>query len=124
MRDEYLTYFGSNITLTCQITGTPKPTGVYWEKRVNNGSKLITSETAGIRGCSLEVPSLTILYATTVDTGMYTCHAVNPVGVGRSLQIQLKVEGGRFTKLLKFLFNFKPVLSQEYDSCDINSCIE
>ncbi|CAC5410866.1 HMCN [Mytilus coruscus] len=93
LHDEYLAFVGSNITLTCQITGTPEPTDVYWERRVNNSSKFITAGTAGIHGCSLEVPSLTILYVTTLDSGMYTFHAVNPVGIGSSRQIKLKVIG-------------------------------
>ncbi|XP_052079356.1 hemicentin-2-like isoform X1 [Mytilus californianus] len=93
IHDEYLTYFGSNITLHCHVTGTPKPTDVYWERSVNNGSKIIRSDTAGIHGSTLESPSLTILYVTTLDTGMYMCHAVNLVGIGRSRQIKLQVAG-------------------------------
>ncbi|CAC5384056.1 HMCN [Mytilus coruscus] len=93
LQDEYLADFGSNITLHCHVTGTPKPTDVYWERSVNNGSKIIRSDTAGIHGSTLESPSLAILYVTTLDSGMYMCHAVNLVGIGRSRQIKLQVEG-------------------------------
>ncbi|VDI64481.1 Hypothetical predicted protein [Mytilus galloprovincialis] len=93
LQDEYLAYFGKNITLHCHVTGSPQPTDIYWEKSVNNGSKLIRSDTAGIHGSTLESPSLTIIYVTTVDSGMYMCHAVNIVGIGRSRQIKLQVVG-------------------------------
>lgn len=101
LQDEYLAYFGKNITLHCHVTGSPQPTDIYWEKSVNNGSKLIRSDTAGIHGSTLESPSLTIIYVTTMDSGMYMCHAVNIVGIGRSRQIKLQVVGGMFKDCLQ-----------------------
>lgn len=51
-------------------------------------------ETVGISGCSIEVPSLTILNVTTSESGLYTCFARNDIGIGESKPIDVTVIGG------------------------------
>lgn len=77
------------------MTAYPNVTHVYWEKEVNGFRNVINSWTVGIRGASLETPSLTIVKSTTADAGNYKCVATNDVGTGISETITLKVIGSK-----------------------------
>ena len=83
--------------MTCDIRSTPNHTQVYWHKVSNELKTNITSETSGIDGATVISPSLTILRTVTSDSGLYTCCAVNAVGIGCSNTTQLTVIGGEFT---------------------------
>lgn len=88
---EHTAHYGEELTIHCNVTSSPVHKTVYWEKR--NGGEVIplTSQTKGIRGITVEAPSLTIIFVTSTDTGSYTCFAKNNVGVGESRTAELKV---------------------------------
>ncbi|XP_071148708.1 hemicentin-1-like [Mytilus edulis] len=85
--------YGEKVTLFCNFTAYPNVTRVYWEKEVNGAKNVINSWTVGIRGASVESPSLTIVKSTTADVGNYKCVATNVIGTGYSETISLKVIG-------------------------------
>ncbi|CAC5383738.1 unnamed protein product [Mytilus coruscus] len=85
--------YGEKVTLFCNMTAYPNVTHVYWEKEVNRTKNVINSWTVGIRGASVEAPSLTIMKSSTADAGNYRCVATNDVGTGYSESISLKVIG-------------------------------
>ncbi|XP_076080046.1 contactin-4-like [Mytilus galloprovincialis] len=92
---EQTAHFGEEITIQCTVQSDPHHATVYWEKR--NGDKIttLTSQTKGIRGITIVVPSLTIMFVTSTDNGTYTCYAENSVGVGKSKTIKLNVIAGK-----------------------------
>ncbi|XP_076087710.1 hemicentin-1-like [Mytilus galloprovincialis] len=87
--------YGEKVTLFCNFTAYPNVTRVYWEKEVNGAKNVINSWTVGIRGASVESPSLTIVKSTTADVGNYKCVATNVIGTGYSETISLKVIGSK-----------------------------
>ncbi|CAG2212939.1 HMCN [Mytilus edulis] len=50
--------------------------------------------TNGVRGSTVDMPSLTIMFVTSTDSGYYTCIAENIIGVGTSRASNLKVIAG------------------------------
>ncbi|XP_019670160.2 V-set and immunoglobulin domain-containing protein 10 isoform X4 [Felis catus] len=87
-------FVGSNVTLTCQVSGAYPPAKILWLRNLTqpevvirpNGHYLITqngqSSTLTIRNCSQ-----------VLDEGYYVCQAKNPVGV-REVDIWLSVKVG------------------------------
>ncbi|XP_011286101.2 V-set and immunoglobulin domain-containing protein 10 isoform X1 [Felis catus] len=85
-------FVGSNVTLTCQVSGAYPPAKILWLRNLTqpevvirpNGHYLITqngqSSTLTIRNCSQ-----------VLDEGYYVCQAKNPVGV-REVDIWLSVK--------------------------------
>lgn len=91
------------MTLDCNATSFPAHTSVYWQ-RISTGTTTnitsITSDTcdiACIDGVTILNPSLTILMATTADSGLYICYITNKVGTGHSEVINLTIMGGNST---------------------------
>lgn len=80
--------------MECYVNATPDHTDVYWKHEVSGVERTLNEGTTGVRGSSVEVPSLTIITVTTSDIGFYTCMARNYVGTGRSQPIELLVNGG------------------------------
>lgn len=80
--------------MTCNVDSKPIPTLVYWEKK-NGFVTRITNNTFGIEGLSKENPSMTILYATVSDAGLYTCFVGNGVGISQSSNINVTAIGGK-----------------------------
>lgn len=88
--------FGSSYTIECQIISHPAHTTVYWQHNYNGIIRTIKNDTLGVSGIFIDNPSLTIDFITTSDSGKYTCIAENVVGVGKSQDVDLKVNGGTF----------------------------
>lgn len=87
---KYETYYGLSATLLCIITNFgPSVYMVYWKRFINNATTIITSETIGVVGSSIDNPSITIAFARESMSGEYSCFAVNNVGTGSSLPVVL-----------------------------------
>lgn len=86
--------FGDTITFNCTIRSHPNFTKVYWEKRNGDTVTTLTAGTNGITGITIDIPSLTIIFVTSTDSGYYTCNSENVVGVGTSRALNLKVNAG------------------------------
>lgn len=80
---------GESVTIDCQSTGIPAP-AISWQK---DGSNLLTSQRVLIDANGV----VNILGAISVDAGIYTCTAQNPVG-NATANTSLNVIGG--TELL------------------------
>lgn len=91
----YTAHFGENATIKCQVKSNPNHTFVYWEKTVGDTIIKMTSTTKGISGSTVENPSITIEHVTPTDSGLYTCHAENIVGISSSRSINIKVKAGK-----------------------------
>lgn len=92
---EQTAHFGEELTINCSVQSNPIHEKVYWEKRNGDEVTTLTSQTKGIRGITIVVPSLTIIFVTSTDTGSYICYAKNSVGVGKSKTIMLNVIAGK-----------------------------
>lgn len=112
--EEQTAQFGDTISINCTVRSHPNHTHVYWEKRNGDAVTTLTSETNGIRGSSIYMPSLTIMFATSTDTGSYTCNAENVIGVGISQASKLQINAGELNRLKIYTTH------QIYISCRIN----
>lgn len=91
--------FGAEMNLLCNVNSTLPITIVYWERIINGVISRITRETIGTDGINAENPSLTILFSTSADSGLYTCLAGNVVGITHSSLINVTVVGGRLIEV-------------------------
>lgn len=82
------------ITLGCKVTAIPSYTAIYWQKKSEDITTNITSDSLTIEGITITTPSMSILKALPADSGMYTCYAVNNAGTGHSGSVNLTVYGG------------------------------
>lgn len=81
----YRTGIGYSITLVCRISNAiPAVSKVYWQRLTNNATTVLTSDSVGIEGVTVDSPSLTISSAKESMSGEYTCFAINSVGTGSS----------------------------------------
>lgn len=87
--------YGLNVTLNCNVTSFPVHFYVYWQRISNGTTTNITSSQAGIHGVSNILPSLIILMIKSADSGLFTCFALNIVGIGYSDVVNLTVTGGK-----------------------------
>lgn len=67
---------------------------MYWERVINGFISRIYQDTIGIKGTNADNPSLTIIYSTNADSGLYTCLVGNAVGISRSTYMNVTVAGG------------------------------
>lgn len=86
-------FVGSNVTLTCQVSGASPPAQILWLRNLTQPKTVIQpsshylitrsgqSSTLTIRNCSQDL-----------DEGYYVCRAENPIGV-REVDIWLSVKG-------------------------------
>lgn len=93
----YEVEYGQNVTLECNVTSKPAYTNIYWQKITNDTVTNITSDTSNIDGVSTMEPFLTIVKATTSDSGRYACLVENLIGTGESEFTSLTVVGGMHT---------------------------
>lgn len=98
----YSSDYGKEVTIECTVAAIPDVKRIFWEQYVNGEKTSINARTIGIRGSTVEKPSLTILNATLTDYGDYICFAENTVGIGRSRTTYLNVHGG----LIFFKFSY------------------
>ncbi|CAG2249887.1 unnamed protein product [Mytilus edulis] len=86
----HLTGTGYTITITCSVKNTyPEVSNVYWQRYLHGSTTMIHSNSIGIKGVTVENPSLIIPYAMESMTGEYICFAENSVGTGSSLPAKL-----------------------------------
>ncbi|XP_060068235.1 hemicentin-1-like [Ylistrum balloti] len=90
---QYNTLLGTSVTIDCTVSANPQATSVAWERVIGGVTTTITIDGTKFVGSSVNNPSLTITDASTDDMGYYVCTAVNSVGVGRSSQGYLTVDG-------------------------------
>ncbi|XP_060075588.1 mucin-17-like [Ylistrum balloti] len=85
---------GDNVTLACNVTGTPVVTDVFWQ-RIVSGGEIETLVVDGVRytGVTPGDPSLRIISVAISDSAVYICKANNSVGTGSSNLITLEIEG-------------------------------
>lgn len=110
----HLTGTGYTVTLICKVTNAfPEVFRVYWQRYLHGSITVISSASIGIKGVTVESPSLIIPSAMESMTGEYTCFAVNSVGTGSSLPATLT--GGIYYKhhQLQSMYNIilHPVIS-------------
>ncbi|CAC5368999.1 HMCN [Mytilus coruscus] len=88
---QYTAHYGDSVTLECDINAIPAPTRIFWYKTVNGIRIEMSNGFAGTLGITLNNPSLTIVFATSADTGRYTCFAQNAAGIGQSQSTMLEI---------------------------------
>lgn len=81
--------------MECDVNAYPLPQKIFWHKTVNGMVIGISDGFAGTQGSTLSTPSLTIIFASSADTGRYTCIAQNAAGVGHSKSTMLKILAGK-----------------------------
>lgn len=86
--------YGEKVMIACVVNAYPRPTKIYWEKESNSITNVINNGTIGTYGITVANPSLTIVYATDSDSGLYKCVAINEFGMGYSSSVKLSVTGG------------------------------
>ncbi|CAC5425775.1 HMCN [Mytilus coruscus] len=86
--------YGQPFTLDCNISSFPNYTSVYWQRMSNGTTSDITSDYVEISYNITMFPSMTILKAVSVDSGLYICYAENIVGTGYSDAVNVTVIGG------------------------------
>ncbi|CAG2206441.1 unnamed protein product [Mytilus edulis] len=90
--DSFLSNYGKELTLHCNVTSSPVHSEVIWKVKQNGVVRTITSQTSGIRGVTKDNPSLTINFVTLSDDGLYTCCATSIIGTGKSRSVRLSVD--------------------------------
>ncbi|VDI34068.1 Hypothetical predicted protein [Mytilus galloprovincialis] len=79
---------GTNITIPCNVSPTSEVTKISWYK---NNSTLDIYGNDRFSGGTISAPSLKIFFVEENDEGNYTCQAMNPVGIGKSVPIHMQV---------------------------------
>lgn len=97
----YNTTYGKQVILECKIAAYPPVTLVYWQRKIGDDITTLNEGTIGTKGISADMPSLVLMFATTSDSGIYTCFASNRAGTQKSLEAILIVEGGTYL-IIKF----------------------
>ncbi|KAK3107564.1 hypothetical protein FSP39_017383 [Pinctada imbricata] len=94
-QSSYAVLYGNDATLSCTVSGVPSVSSVYWEKTVNGSTSVINSTTdvAKYGGVTLGSPSVEIYNVDFDDDAIYVCKAVNLVGTGSSVQVDLTITG-------------------------------
>ncbi|XP_071151133.1 contactin-4-like, partial [Mytilus edulis] len=106
----HLTGTGYTVTLVCKVKNAiPEVFRVYWQRYLHGSITVISSASIGIKGVTVESPSLIIPSAMESMTGEYTCFAVNSVGTGSSLPATLTVKAGGPS-------NIPVIISEDSDS--------
>ncbi|CAG2199111.1 unnamed protein product [Mytilus edulis] len=83
----------SAFTLTCTIVNADPPIfKVYWMRKINNKTTILSSATIGIYNVTVEYPSITFESADSSMSGEYICFATNNIGTGQSSQVLLHVK--------------------------------
>ncbi|XP_033753605.1 hemicentin-1-like isoform X5 [Pecten maximus] len=90
---QYSIVTGNDVTIQCTVTADPSHTVVFWERIIGGVTTQLTIDNVNYAGSQVNSPSLTVLSATTADTGVYVCKASNTVGTGQSSNVQLSVTG-------------------------------
>lgn len=94
-KNNYQVDYGDNVTINCTVDAEPQVTDIFWIK--SDSQQIITLNTGlpGTEGMTVDVPSLTITYATETDAGLYACYAINKRGTGNSKTARVTVKGGK-----------------------------
>ena len=88
--DPPITKIGTEVTITCTLTGSPAALSVKWKK---GGSDLDTSDSNKYSGGTKDTPSLSIKNVAQSDEGSYQCVATNAGGTTESTPTLLFVIG-------------------------------
>ncbi|XP_021370011.1 hemicentin-1-like [Mizuhopecten yessoensis] len=84
---------GTTVTLACSISANPVYSTVYWQRNIGSGTQTITIDNINFSGSTVSSPSLTVISASSSDSGSYRCFATNSVGTGQSGFTTLTVSG-------------------------------
>ncbi|OWF56211.1 Titin [Mizuhopecten yessoensis] len=82
---QYSIVTGNDVTIQCTVTADPAHNNVFWERTIGGNTNQITIDNLKYSGSQLNSPSLTILSATSADSGLYVCKASNVVGTGQNV---------------------------------------
>lgn len=90
--------YGENFTINSTIEAEPTITDIFYIK--SDGIQIITLNAGlpGTVGMTIDMPSLTITYATESDAGLYACYAINKIGNGNSNTVLVTIKGGKIVK--------------------------
>ena len=88
--DPPIAKIGTEVTITCTLTGSPAATAMKWKK---DGSDLDTSDANKYSGGTKDTPSLSIKNVAQSDEGSYQCVATNVGGTTDSTPTRLFVIG-------------------------------
>lgn len=93
---------GTNVTIQCYVSPSSEVINITWDR---NNSTLDIQGNDRYDGGTISSPSLEIYFVQENDDGNYTCKAVNPVGIGKSLPIRLQVLPGKYYLLSNSIYN-------------------
>jgi hypothetical protein len=92
----YSIFVGSNVLLSCSVSGNPVVTNVFWTVTRNGFTTTVsTSGNSRYSNGDVNTPSLTLTNAQQVDTGVFICKAQNSAGTTDSDPITLTVSGSK-----------------------------
>ncbi|XP_069115359.1 hemicentin-1-like isoform X2 [Argopecten irradians] len=92
-QSSYSVTTGTSVTLACTVSANPSHTSVFWQRNVGSGTQSVTIDNINFSGATVSFPSLTVITASSGDSGTYTCFATNTVGTGQSSSTTLTVTG-------------------------------
>lgn len=93
-KHEYGPDYGSKLVIDTQISASPTVLKVYWTRNSSGIITTIDHGLSGTEGITVDNPSLTLLYITDLDNGLYTCTAESYRGIGFSKTVNVTVNGG------------------------------
>lgn len=93
-KHEYGPDYGSKLVIDTQISASPTVLKVYWTRNSSGIITTIEHGLSGTDGITVDNPSLTLLYVTDIDNGLYTCIAESYRGIGFSKIVNVTVNGG------------------------------
>ncbi|XP_033758139.1 hemicentin-1-like [Pecten maximus] len=92
-QSSYSVTTGTSLTLACSVSANPSHTSVFWQRNIGSGTQSVTIDNVNFSGATVSSPSLTVISASTGDSGTYTCYATNSIGTGQSSSTTLTVSG-------------------------------
>lgn len=75
--------------MSCFVMSIPPHTNVYWVKNSSGSNVVLNHGTTGTIGMTVHNPSLTLKPAFPIDSGLYSCFALNVIGTGASRTVSL-----------------------------------
>lgn len=70
---EYTVDYGATLTLECSLKGTSNAKSVFWKRKMNDNTEIVSIDGSKFIGSTVSNPSLVIINVNNSNMGSYFC---------------------------------------------------